>query len=198
MRLTMRTAHRIRLAGILALGAFALHQLRYLLAFGSDSSEELARQGHSYMADWLPIVGVFALSALIGTLIRGRYGARLARASLPRRAAIFAVALFAIFSTQESLEGFFAAGHPGGAAAVLGSGGWLAIPLALALGFLAALFARALEGIEVALAARRAAPVLPRAPRDRGSARPAPSIPQALGSLAFGLARRPPPSVPAQ
>jgi hypothetical protein len=194
----MRTAHRVRLAGILALGAFALHQLRYLITFGSGSSEELARQGHGYMADWLPIVGVFALSALVGTLIRGHYGERLVRASLPRRAAIFALALLAIFVTQESLEGLLAAGHPGGAAALLASGGWLAIPLAVALGFVAALFARALEGLEVSIAARRAAPVLPRAPRDRGSARPAPSMPQALGPLAFGLARRPPPPVPAQ
>ena len=193
----MRTAHRVRLAAILALGAFALHQLRYLIAFGDSSSEELARQGHSYMADWLPILGVFALSALIGTLARGRYGAGLARASLPRRAALFAGALLAIFMTQESLEGLLAAGHPAGAAAVLASGGWLAIPLAVALGLLAALLAKALEGIEVAIAARRATPILPRAPRTRGSARPGRSVPRMLDSLAFGLARRPPPRVPA-
>jgi hypothetical protein len=193
----MRTAHRVRLAAILALGAFALHQLRYLIAFGGSSSEELARQGHGYMADWLPILGAFVLSALIGTLIRGRLGARLVRASLPRRAAIFAAALLAIFVTQESLEGLMAAGHPGGAAAVIASDGWLAIPLALALGFVAALLANALERIEVAIAARRTIPVLPRAPRDTGCARRAPSLPHALDSLAFGLARRPPPPVPA-
>ena len=81
----MRTAHRARLAAILALGAFAVHQLRYLIAFGSSSSEELARQGHGYMAAWLPILGVFTISALLGTLIRGRFGARLAQASLSRR-----------------------------------------------------------------------------------------------------------------
>jgi hypothetical protein len=195
----MRTAHRVRLAAILALCAFALHQLRYLIAFGGSSSEELARQGHGYMSDWLPILGAFVLSALIATLIRGRFGARLVRASLPRRVAIFAAALLAIFVTQESLEGMIAAGHPGGAAAILASGGWLAIPLAVALGFVAALLARSLEGIEIAIAiaARRATHLLPRAPRDRGSARPAPSVPRVLDSLAFGLARRPPPPVPA-
>jgi hypothetical protein len=194
----MRTAHRLRLVAILALGAFALHQLRYLIAFGGSSSEELARQGHSYMADWLPILGVFALSALIGTLARGRYGASLARASLLRRGALFAGALLTIFVMQESLEGLLAAGHPAGAAAVLASGGWLAIPLAAALGLVAALLAKALEGIEVAIAARRAAStVLPRPPRTRGSARPARSVPRMLDSLAFGLARRPPPAVPA-
>ena len=149
----MRTAHRARLAAILALGAFAVHQLRYLIAFGSSSSEELARQGHGYMAAWLPILGVFTISALLGTLIRGRFGARLAQASLSRRAAIFAAALLAIFVTQESLEGVVAAGHPGGVAAVLGYDGWLAIPLAAAIGFVAALLARALEQVEIAIGA---------------------------------------------
>jgi hypothetical protein len=193
----MRTAHRVRLAAILALGAFALHQLRYLIAFGGSSSAELARQGHGYMADALPILGVFALSALLGTLLRGRYGARMVRASLLQRAWIFALGLLAIFVTQESLEGMIAAGHPGGIAAVLASGGWLAIPLALALGAVAAVLARALEGIEVAIAARHRTHVLPRAPRVRGSARMGRSLARPLSPLAFGLARRPPPPVPA-
>ena len=193
----MRTAHRARLAAILALGAFAVHQLRYLIAFGSSSSEELARQGHGYMAAWLPILGVFTISALLGTLIRGRFGARLAEASLSRRAAIFAAALLAIFVTQESLEGVLAAGHPGGVAAVLGYDGWLAIPLAAAIGFVAALLARALEQVEIAIGARRTIPVLPRAPRKAGSARPAAAVSRTLDALAFGLARRPPPPVPA-
>src|SRR6266480_501672 len=149
MRSAMGTAHRVRLAAVLALGAFALHQLRYLIAFGGSSSAELARQGHGYMADALPVLAVFALSALLATMIRGRYGARLVRASLPRRASTFALAMFAIFVTQESLEGLMAAGHPGGLAAVLASGGWLAIPLALALGSVAALVARALESVEI-------------------------------------------------
>jgi len=193
----MRTAHRARLAAILALGAFAVHQLRYLIAFGSSSSEELARQGHGYMAACLPILGVFTISALLGTLIRGRFGARLAEASLSRRAAIFAAALLAIFVTQESLEGVLAAGHPGGVAAILGYDGWSAIPLAVAIGFVAALLARALEQVEIAIAARRTIPVLPRAPRKAGSAHPAAAVPRTLDALAFGLARRPPPPVPA-
>jgi hypothetical protein len=193
----MRTAHRARLAAILALGAFAVHQLRYLIAFGSSSSEELARQGHGYMAAWLPILGVFTISAMLGTLIRGRFGARLAQASLSRRAAIFAAALLAIFVTQESLEGVLAAGHPGGVAAVLGYDGWSAVPLAAAIGFVAALLARALEQVEIAIGARRTIPVLPRAPRKAGSARPAAAVSRTLDALAFGLARRPPPPVPA-
>jgi hypothetical protein len=197
MRSAMRTAHRARLAAILALGAFALHQLRYLIAFGSSSSEELARQGHGYMADALPVLGVFALSALVATLIRGRYGAGMAQRSFARRALILAVALFAVYASQESLEGIMAAGHPGGVAALLATGGWLAIPLALAFGALSALVIRLLEGVEVAIARRPAARLHYRAPHTLGQHRPGRAFRLALTPLAFGLARRPPPPIPA-
>ena len=197
MRSAMRTAHRIRLAAVVSLGAFALHQLRYLLAFGGSSSQELARQGHGYLADAMPILGVFALSALLATLFRGRHGARLTSGSHLRRTTIFAIALLTIYTTQESLEGLFAAGHPVGPAAILASGGWVALPLALAVGALAALIVRALEGVELAIAERLT-------PRNLRRPRPGPALrPRSveLGRrplpLAFGLARRPPPSIPA-
>ena len=38
----MRIAHNVRLASILAIGAFALHQLRYLIASGASSAEHAA------------------------------------------------------------------------------------------------------------------------------------------------------------
>jgi hypothetical protein len=193
----MHTAHRVRLAAILALGAFALHQLRYLIAFGDSSSAALARQGHAYMADALPVLGVFALSALLATLIRGRYGAGLRRMSLSRRAAIFTVALLVIYASQESLEGMLASGHPAGLAAILAAGGWLAIPLAAALGAVAALLAGALEGVELAISRRRVARALRRAPRVRGRAHAARDAKRLLNPLALGLASRPPPPVPA-
>jgi hypothetical protein len=180
---------------VLALGAFALHQLRYLIAFGSSSSAELARQGHSYMADALPVLAVFALSALLATLIRSRLGPTLSRAPLARRAAALALALLAIYVTQESLEGLLAAGHPAGAAAIFAGGGWLAFPLALLLGALAALVVRALEGIEVALAAPVRRAHLPRPPRVSGRGRRAPGASLLDTPLAFGLARRPPPQL---
>lgn len=197
MRSAMHTAHRVRLAAILALGAFALHQLRYLIAFGDSSSAALARQGHAYMADALPVLGVFALSALLATLIRGRYGAGLRRMSLSRRAAIFTVALLVIYASQESLEGMLASGHPAGLAAILAAGGWLAIPLAAALGAVAALLAGALEGVELAISRRRAARELRRAPRVQGRAHAARDAKRLLTPLALGLASRPPPPVPA-
>jgi hypothetical protein len=196
MRSATRSAQRVRLASILALGAFALHQLRYLIAFGGSSSEELARQGHGYLADASPVLGVLALSAVLATLIRGGLGAGLVRTPLWRRASIFAGALLSIYLAQESLEGLLAAGHPAGLACVVAEGGWLAIPLVLVLGGLAALVAGALEGVEVAIAVRRRSePRRPRAViRPRGTR--ACSTPR-LTPLAFGLARRPPPSAPA-
>jgi hypothetical protein len=43
--------------------------------------------------------------------------------------AICSAALVLIFACQETLEGIFATGHPGGFAAVFGDGGWWAVPV---------------------------------------------------------------------
>ena len=191
---TMRIAHRLRLAAILALGAFALHQLRYLIAFGSSSSAQLAHQGHGYLAGVLPILCVFAVSALLATLVRGRRGAALRGASAPRRIGTFALLLLAIYATQESIEGMLAAGHPDGVAALLSHRGWLALPLAAVLGAASALAARLLEQVEVAIGAGRVRRKrLQRAPRVRGRARSPFADSLISAPLAFGLARRPPP-----
>src|SRR4051794_32524331 len=107
MRSTMRTAHRVRLAAILALGAFTLHQLRYLIASVAPSAAE----GHRYMEDLLPPLSVLVLAAILATLLRGTEGASPARAPLARRVAVFAGALLAIYVSQELLEGLMAAGH---------------------------------------------------------------------------------------
>jgi hypothetical protein len=194
----MRTAHRVRLASILAVGAFALHQLRYLIAFGGSASAELAHDGHRYMSDLLAPVSVLVLAALLATLIRGTEGATPDRAPLARRIGIFAGALLAIFVGQELLEGLMATGRAAGPAAVWAGGGWIALPLALAIGTLAALLVRALEGVERALALVHAERrPLSRAPAVRGRALPARGLRLAFAPLAFGLARRPPPPAPA-
>jgi hypothetical protein len=198
MRSAMRTAHRVRLAAILALGAFALHQLRYLIAFWGSSSGELAQQGHRYMSELLPPLAVLVLAGAIATLIRGSEGASPTRTPLARRIAVFAAALLAIYVGQECIEGILAAGHPAGPSAVLAHGGWIALPLAVAIGALSALLARFLEGVERAIAvvhARRSP--RSRAPAARGRALPARRLLLPSTPLAFGLARRPPPPAPA-
>ncbi len=106
MRSAMRIAHNVRLAAILAVGAFALHQLRYLLTIGS--SAEVAEASHRYMADLLPPIAVLVLAAVVATLIRGTEGASPERTPLARRIAVFAGALLAIFLGQESLEAILA------------------------------------------------------------------------------------------
>ena len=194
--LTGRLARR---ASLLALGALALHQLRYALAYGGGASSALARQGHSYLGDLAPLLVALALSLVCARLLAaaiGRLGAGPARgASWRAEWVAFAAALLAIFSAQELTEGALAAGHPGGLAAVLANGGWIAVPLAFAIAAIVAWADRALSGAERSLLARARRPT-------RGVRRPdasplpeAPAVPRlATRTLAFGLARRPPPA----
>ncbi len=194
MRSAMQTAHRLRLASILAVGAFALHQLRYLIAFGGPSAAE----GHRYMGDLLPPLAVLILAAILATVLRGTEGASTARAPLARRVSVFAGALLAIYAGQELLEGLMTAGHPVGPTALLVDGGWIAPPLALAIGALAALLVRLLEGVERVIAVVHAErPLRVRAPVTRGRALRVRAVRLATAPLAFGLARRPPPPVAA-
>jgi hypothetical protein len=195
MRSPMRLAHNVRLAAILAVGAFALHQLRYLIASGASSSGELAR--HGYMTDLLPPIAVLVLAAAVATLIRGTEGASPTRARLGRRIAVFAAALLAIHVGQESLEAILTTGHPAGAAAMLAGGGWIAPPLALAIGAVGALLARALEAVEGVIAVTHTQRVRSRPPAVRGRPLPARGLRLPSTPLAFGLARRPPPLAPA-
>jgi hypothetical protein len=191
----MRTVHGLRVASILAIGAFALHQLRYLLAFGGSPSAE---HGHGYLADLLAPLAVLVLAASLATLVRGTEGASTTGASLGRRIVVFAVGLLAIYTGQEALEAILTGGDPVGVATAVAGRGWVVLPLALGIGALAALLLGALEAAEHAIAfAHQKRPIRSRAPAVRGRALPArrlnlPSIP-----LAFGLARRPPPPVPA-
>src|SRR5919109_261204 len=100
----------------------------------------------------LAALAVLLLAAALATLIRGTEVAVPVRAPLARRIAVFAASLLAIYAGQESLEGILAAGHSLGVATLLADGAWIALPLALGIGALAAVIARALEGIERAIA----------------------------------------------
>jgi hypothetical protein len=159
----MQSWARFRTAGALAACAYAVHSLRYALAYGSHAGAELQRQGHAYLAG-APVLltALLALAAaeLVRAVARGDRAPD-AAPSLTRTWALAAVALMAIFGVQESLEGLLAAGHPAGVAAVVGGGGWLAAPLAIAFGLLVAVVER---GARAALAARPARLRLP-APR---------------------------------
>ncbi|MGZ8665757.1 MAG: hypothetical protein ACXWZM_01455 [Solirubrobacterales bacterium] len=190
-----------RTAALIAVGAFAVHQLRYLAGYGGAAGSELSRQGHGYLSGALPILAAFLLSAVAAGLLRaffvrggGRSGAGVPPVSLARRAALFSIAIAAIYACQESLEGALSAGHPAGVAAVLAHGGWVALPLAPVLGVLGALLDRGLSTLEVAIAGSHG-PRRVRRERTRSAAAPRSIrfVPLAAAPLAFGIARRPPP-----
>jgi len=192
MRSAMRTAHGLRLAAIIALGAFGVHQLRFLIAAAP------VQEGHRYLSDLLPGIAVLVLAGVVATLFRGTEASSPVRVSLTRRVLFFAGALLTVFLCQEFLEGLLVSGHPVGPGAILGDGGWLAVPLALAIGALSALLARLLEQVERAIAvvhSRRSRRRRP--PAVRGRALSARGRRLAEAPLSFGLARRPPPFVPA-
>ena len=66
-----RTSRIARAASLLSLGALAVHELRYLLAYGHGATEALAQQGHGYMSDLAGALVVLALAALLATLLAG-------------------------------------------------------------------------------------------------------------------------------
>jgi hypothetical protein len=128
---------KVRVIALLSAGALAVHELRYLAAFGSRTDEALVHEGHAYLNALTPLVGV-TLACLLGHLLyRVAWGRDAQGRGAPTRtaaAAAFAVGLLAIYVGQELIEGLLAAGHPGGLHGVFGHGGWLAVPMSGALG----------------------------------------------------------------
>lgn len=127
--------------------AFAVHQLRYYLAYGSAAGAELQRTGHSYLHSVVPwIVMLVALAAggflwRLGRAVAGQRSVPRFTVSLLGLWVACSVGLVAIFATQEFLEGLFATGHPGGLVGIFGYGGWWSIPAAVCVGLvLAVLF----------------------------------------------------------
>lgn len=145
---------------LIALGALGVHDLRYLIAYRGHAGRELALQGHGYLALATPVIaGLVVLAAaafasrLAGAYARGPHGLG-AAPSLSRLWAFAGALLILVFSCQEWIEGQLATGHPAGAAAVFGHGGWIAIPLAIAIGLLIALLLRGAEAAVEAAASR--------------------------------------------
>ncbi|HKG38487.1 MAG TPA: hypothetical protein VKB25_05815 [Conexibacter sp.] len=150
----------LRGAALMPAAALGVHQLRYELAFGGDASRALAQQGHAYLASltpWIVLLAGLALGASLGSLTQWWARGGDGRRPVSRRVAgvrvwlLASLALFAIFAGQELIEGAFAGGHAAGVAAVLGGGGWWALPAALVIGGLLALALRAGAAVGEAL-----------------------------------------------
>ena len=168
--------------------AFAVHQLRYELAFGAGARLELQRTGHSYLHSAVPwLVGALAVAAgailtIFGQALRGHTTPRRFTSSLASLWAGVTVALVAIFAGQELLEGLFFAGHPAGWAGVFGNGGWWAVPVAACVGLV---LAALLHGARWIVAAIERA--VPRTASRRGPARLMPWPPELLRVAAAPL-----------
>jgi hypothetical protein len=132
--------------------AYAVHQGRYELAYGSRASQALAAQGHGYLdslAPWLALLLALGLGAFLARVARAAAGR-----SDDRQRRSFAglwlltwMSLTVAYSTQEWLEGMFAAGHPGGLEGIFGHGGWWAVILSAVAGLVVAALLRAASAV---------------------------------------------------
>jgi hypothetical protein len=193
--------HRARLAPIalLPVAAFAVHQLRYALAFGWHDGAQLQATGHSYLhsvAPWLAL----ALGLVAGAFLRAVGRAMSGQRTLPRYAlslgglwALCSVALIALFAAQELLEGLVVTGHPAGLAGVFGYGGWWAIPAALCVGLILASLFHGARWVLDEVARHRARGPVPGGPRVAPASRPRTLTLPRLTPLADGWSGRGPP-----
>lgn len=168
---------RLRATAALAVGAFALHQTRYLAGYGESGGDALAAHGHGYLTLLVPLVALLAAIAATHFVVAvARPGCAPTSARRGRRFATVwlaaTLALLATYGGQELLEGVLAPGHPAGVGALLAGGGWWALPLAAAVGLVVAVLLR------TANAAVEAAWGRPRGSRARRlvSASPPPTV----------------------
>jgi hypothetical protein len=175
--------------------AFAVHQLRYQLAYGSRTGAALGAQGHGYLtslAPWVAVLLGVAAGSFLARLARAAGGTRDTR---PRRAftrlwLATSLGLLAAYSLQELLEGVFAAGHPGGLDGIFGHGGLWAVPLAVLAGLVVALLLRLAAATVDAVASARPLPSLFAL---AGLPRPAAIAPRRRAALAGNVSGRAPP-----
>lgn len=192
-------AHRAARAAVVPIAACAVHQLRYLLAFGTGASAELQRQGHSYLhsvAPWLVLGLGLAAGAFLSSLGRALSG----QTTLPRYGVSLmalwlacSVCLIAIYAAQEFLEGLFATGHPGGLPGIFGYGGSWAIPAALCVGLVLAALLHGARWLLREVAARHALRLPTGLARSSRPARPADALLPRVAPLALGWCGRGPP-----
>jgi hypothetical protein len=167
--LQRRSVVRLAPLALMPAAAFAVHQLRYWLAYGGQAGVMLERQGHAYLHSLVPWL-VLLLALCAGVFLRALGRAFGGDCSLQRYTASFAAlwvacsaCLVAIYASQELLEALLATGHPAGLAGVFGYGGWWAIPASLCVGLVIAAVLHGARWVLVATAHRRARrPSVPR------------------------------------
>ena len=106
--------------------------------------------------------------------------------------ALCALLLLGLYCAQELTEGALAAGHAGGLAGVAGSGGWLALPLAIAVGGILALMLRAGDALVQLLSGLRSRRRVAPAPRSTRLASAPRSDWRLAGRFGVSAGRAPP------
>jgi hypothetical protein len=194
---------RLRAAALMPAAVLTVHQLRYLLAFGGGTGQELEKEGHQYLS---ALAAPIAMSVAI---LVGLFVARLAsvwregatvegapRRSFLRLALLIGASLLALYSCQELLEGMLSSGHPGGFDGVFGDGGWWAVPLSLACGLV---IAAALRGARAAIRWAATRHHRPNASHGRPAPAPRPrrlALPRPVPLAGAAAGRAPPLALP--
>lgn len=190
---------RLASLGLMPAAAFAVHQLRYWLAYGGRAEAELQRQGHSYLHSVVPWI-VVAIAISLGMFLRALGRAFAGQRSPCRFTISFAglwlacwVGLVAIYSSQEAVEGLLATGHPGGWVGIFGYGGWWSIPAAAAVGLVLAAILHGARWVLDEVAERAHRRLRPAPWRDSAALVPGHALLPRLAPLADGWSSRGPP-----
>jgi len=185
---------------LMPVAAFAVHQLRYYLAYGAGAGAELVRTGHSYLHSVVPWL-VMLVAVSVGGFLWGLGRAFAGQRSLPRYTISLAglwvacsVGLVAIFATQEFLEGLFATGHPAGLVGIFGYGGWWAVPASVCVGLILATLYHGALWVTEKVAQRYARARTSRPERADSTSRPRDVLVPRLAPLADGWSGRGPPA----
>lgn len=152
-----RLGPMLHAALLLLLGSQALHHLRYLVAPDHERGLTLAHHGEAtHLILTGPVIAIATALAVAAFVARAAAAPpELAdRSTRVRRIwPLVTLALLATYGSQELLEGWLGHGHEGGIEALAASGGWVVVPLAVALAGLVTLAVRITRAV-VALARR--------------------------------------------
>lgn len=123
-----------RAAVVMGVGAVAVHELRYFVAYDGDAARLVSHEGHPYLAVLSPGVALLLVWLL-------------ARSLSAARSSWMAVSggLLGVYVGQALVEGVLAPGQLTGAAGLVGHGGWIVLPLVVVAGWLVARVGRVLH-----------------------------------------------------
>jgi hypothetical protein len=189
----------MRWIGLLAVGAIALHELRYVVAPGAHVHDAAVSHMHSHLplaiaiACMVFVASVVDFAAALLTARKGRTSVA-TPARLSRAWPAATVALLSVFVVQESLEGALFGGHTAGLHGLFGHGGWSVAVLAPLLGAVIAFLVRGSQKAIELVARKRASRVRPKPVRALPM-RPLLIAAPRLSLLARNLAGRAPPLV---